>query len=242
MGEPRRRLWKSGRAGGDEVSVTLTTIKITSATEANAAHKRIVGTVQDAIEIGEYLKDQKESLPYGQWGKWVEDNLEFNRNTAASYVRLYDNREHLHNSCATSLTEAYRLLSEPSEPDKLEPDKQIELAEETLTSEPVESEPVPVETVAIEADEVQPPRHSWTAQMPEDKSTADNAIGTYSKSEQKHILENGIDITKLNSQQCKNLKRKFHNFIRCEAQHELTTTKLTVNYLLKLITTGEMFY
>ena len=42
---------------------------ITTPEQANAAHKRIVATIQDAIAIGEFLFKKKSELPYGRWGK-----------------------------------------------------------------------------------------------------------------------------------------------------------------------------
>jgi hypothetical protein len=75
------------------------------------------GTVQDAIAIGEFLSAKKAELPYGQWGKWVEENLEFDRRTAHNYIKVFENRELLSCETVSQLTEAYRLLfsSEPEQ-------------------------------------------------------------------------------------------------------------------------------
>jgi Protein of unknown function (DUF3102) len=92
----------------------LSTAVINSAAEANAAHRRIVGSVQDGIAIGEFLSAKKAELPYGQWGKWVEENLEFDQKTEWNYRNLYAHRDTL--GTVPKLTEAYRLLSS-SEPE-----------------------------------------------------------------------------------------------------------------------------
>jgi Protein of unknown function (DUF3102) len=83
---------------------------INSAAEANSAHRRIVGSVQDAIAIGEFLTMKKQSLPHGKWLPWISDNLEFDRRTSTNYMRLYDKRETVSH---LGLTEAYKLLSAP---------------------------------------------------------------------------------------------------------------------------------
>jgi hypothetical protein len=91
-------------------AVELSTIVINSAAEANAAHRRIVGSVQDAISIGEFLTMKKQSLPHGQWLTWLESNLEFDRRTSTNYMRIFDKRETVSH---LGLTEAYKLLSAP---------------------------------------------------------------------------------------------------------------------------------
>lgn len=92
---------------------------ITTADEANAAHRRIVGSVQDAIAIGEFLSTKKaelESKKYGLWSKWVEDELEFGRTTAFKYIRRYEKREVVHD--VNNLDAAYKLLAAPVKEEK----------------------------------------------------------------------------------------------------------------------------
>jgi hypothetical protein len=68
-----------------------TALIISTAEEANAAHRRIVATVQDAIAIGEFLTRQKAKLKHGEWLPWVKENLEFSRQTADNYRRRSKN-------------------------------------------------------------------------------------------------------------------------------------------------------
>src|SRR5271165_5706446 len=82
---------------------------ISTAEEANAAHRRIVATVQDAIAIGEFLTRQKAKLKHGEWLPWVKENLEFSRQTADNYRRLYENRDKLPSLSNLSLWNAYAL-------------------------------------------------------------------------------------------------------------------------------------
>jgi hypothetical protein len=91
-------------------TMQLTTVAINSAEEANSAHRRIVGSVQDAIAIGEYLTMKKQSLPHGQWLPWCEDNIEFDVRTAQNYMRVHAKNETVSH---LSLTDAYKLLSAP---------------------------------------------------------------------------------------------------------------------------------
>ena len=82
---------------------------ISTAEEANAAHRRIVATVQDAIAIGEFLTRQKAKLKHGEWLPWVKENLEFSRQTADNYRRFYENRDKLPSLSNLSLWNAYAL-------------------------------------------------------------------------------------------------------------------------------------
>ena len=46
-------------------------------------------TLQYAIEIGERLTEVKELVPYGQWGEWLSDNVDYSTSTAANLMKLY---------------------------------------------------------------------------------------------------------------------------------------------------------
>jgi hypothetical protein len=61
-------------------------------------------TVTKAIRIGELLSIQKAKCAHGEWIRWVEANLAFNRHLAARYMACYQNREKLNVSLATHLT------------------------------------------------------------------------------------------------------------------------------------------
>jgi Protein of unknown function (DUF3102) len=112
---------------------------INSAAEANAAHRRIVGSVQDAIEIGEFLTMKKQSLPHGKWLPWLKANIEFAQNTAWRYMNLAANRGKL--SRVDDLDAAYKLLSAKAPEDKSEPKHKPEPKSEPKKAQPPKKEP-----------------------------------------------------------------------------------------------------
>lgn len=48
-----------------------------------------VTCLNSAIEIGKLLTEAKESVPYGEWGKWLEDNVDYSISTANNLMKLY---------------------------------------------------------------------------------------------------------------------------------------------------------
>ena len=42
-----------------------------------------------AIEIGRRLKEVKEMLPHGEWGRWLEDSCSYSQRTAEKLIRLF---------------------------------------------------------------------------------------------------------------------------------------------------------
>lgn len=45
-------------------------------------------TARNIIEIGKRLIEAKEMLPHGEWGKWLEEKVEFSQNTAGQFMRV----------------------------------------------------------------------------------------------------------------------------------------------------------
>src|SRR5271166_6081333 len=91
------------------------TLALKPAEEANQLHRKIVGSIDGAIRIGEILTVQKSKLNHGEWLPWIEANLEFHFNTAARYMKVYQRRDELKFTTEVNLTEAYRLLADTSE-------------------------------------------------------------------------------------------------------------------------------
>ncbi len=58
--------------------------------------------------------EQKARLKHGEWLPWVEGNLEFDRMTAWRYINLFTNRAKCNTVLHLSISEAYRLLSQPA--------------------------------------------------------------------------------------------------------------------------------
>lgn len=44
-----------------------------------------------AVEIGRLLCEAKATVPYGDWGSWLENNVNYSQSTANNLMRLYNN-------------------------------------------------------------------------------------------------------------------------------------------------------
>ena len=86
-----------------------------AASEINRLHGEICQaartTIEKAIRIGELLTEQKAGLKHGEWLPWLKANVEFSRQTADNYRRVYEKREDLKLLNVGNLTDAYRLLA-----------------------------------------------------------------------------------------------------------------------------------
>ncbi len=73
-------------------------------------------TVQNIIQIGLELLKAKEKLSHGEWGKWLEERIEFSQRTANQFMRIA--KEFGSNSQAISnldITKVYLLMELPTE-------------------------------------------------------------------------------------------------------------------------------
>ncbi|WP_019850111.1 DUF3102 domain-containing protein, partial [Desulfitobacterium sp. PCE1] len=43
-----------------------------------------------AIEIGCRLAEAKSLIPYGEWGKWLEESVSYSQRTANNLIRLFE--------------------------------------------------------------------------------------------------------------------------------------------------------
>lgn len=43
-----------------------------------------------AVEIGRRLEEAKRALPYGAWGDWLKNEVDFSQSTANNFMRLYE--------------------------------------------------------------------------------------------------------------------------------------------------------
>ena len=65
----------------------LTKDRATKIRELHAGIKqRLQRSVEDAIEIGGLLIEQKAELAHGQWGAWVQQNVPFSAWTTAVHA------------------------------------------------------------------------------------------------------------------------------------------------------------
>ena len=96
--------------------------------EIVALHGEIVTaartSLDKAIRIGELLASAKAGLPHGQWLPWLKANIPFAERTARNYMRCHTERDRLKSASVADLTDAYRLLAPPAEPDATQLDEQ----------------------------------------------------------------------------------------------------------------------
>lgn len=60
------------------------------AAEINLIKKQVQDTViWGTIQIGEKLCEAKSLVPQGEWGKWLEENVEYSQSTAENLMKLY---------------------------------------------------------------------------------------------------------------------------------------------------------
>lgn len=65
------------------------------AMEINIIKRRAAeGLLKDAIEIGRLLCEAKDTVPHGEWGKWLEQNVNYKTSTANNFMRLYKEQEY----------------------------------------------------------------------------------------------------------------------------------------------------
>lgn len=72
-------------------------------------------TAQNIIEIGKRLIKVKESLPHGEWGKWLEEKVDFTDRTARRFMKVateFGNRTTLSDLSSSKL---FALLDLPTE-------------------------------------------------------------------------------------------------------------------------------
>jgi hypothetical protein len=53
----------------------------------NSLHRRVEEGLQAALEAGNILIHIKETLPHGEFVKWIKSNCEFTTRTARNYMR-----------------------------------------------------------------------------------------------------------------------------------------------------------
>ncbi|MEA5135688.1 MAG: DUF3102 domain-containing protein [Candidatus Fimivivens sp.] len=72
-------------------------------------------TVSNIIEIGKRLLEAKEQLEHGQWGEWLQNEVDFSQDTANNFMKIakeYSNSEPVRNLSYTSVV---ALLSLPAD-------------------------------------------------------------------------------------------------------------------------------
>lgn len=71
--------------------------------------------LQSAIDIGRKLKEAKELVAHGEWGGWLQDNVNYSQSTANNFMRVSEEYENSQTLANLSYTQAVALLSIPAE-------------------------------------------------------------------------------------------------------------------------------
>lgn len=98
--------------------VTITRDAAQIAREINTIKEGVRETFLHAsIEIGRRLHEAKSVVPYGEWGKWLEENVAYSESTAQNLMRLSDayGRKESQALADISYTQAVLLLRLPAE-------------------------------------------------------------------------------------------------------------------------------
>lgn len=91
---------------------------VTLAAEINAIKDTVKQTaVHAAIEIGKRLKEAKSLVPYGSWGKWLEESVDYSERTAQNLMALAEEYKFKDPQAIAGLplTKAVLLLGVPGE-------------------------------------------------------------------------------------------------------------------------------
>lgn len=63
----------------------------TVTTEIRTLHRQAQGMILNyAIEIGRRLKEAKSLLEHGEWGGWLENEVDFSRSTANNFMKIFE--------------------------------------------------------------------------------------------------------------------------------------------------------
>lgn len=63
----------------------------TVTTEIRTLHRQAQGMILNyAIEIGRRLKEAKSLLEHGEWGEWLEKEVDFSRSTANNFMKIFE--------------------------------------------------------------------------------------------------------------------------------------------------------
>ena len=86
------------------------------ATEINTIKAYTRRTIQDGlVEIGRRLTEVKELVPHGQWGEWLEANVQYSKSTAYNIIKIYEEFSGNQSFEKLSYTQAVSLLGLPKE-------------------------------------------------------------------------------------------------------------------------------
>ena len=73
-------------ADGEMTAEIITQSELTTEELITEIKKRIGNTTQNIVEIGQLLIKAKNRVPHGEWGNWLEDNIDFTIRTADRFM------------------------------------------------------------------------------------------------------------------------------------------------------------
>lgn len=72
-------------------------------------------TAQNIIEIGKRLIQVKEMLPHGEWGRWLEKEVDFHQNTALKFMRVAHEFSNSTSMLSLGVAKVFALLDLPAD-------------------------------------------------------------------------------------------------------------------------------
>ncbi len=128
-------------------------------------------TLEQAIAIGQLLIEQKEVVPSGEFGIWIDKTLPFTHRTGTRYMQLYYYRKTLAKEGIVTITKAYHRIFALPIPDEANAD-----------DNPVGDAPCTI-VEAPDVENLKPPKHRSKGHQTHvtlDNNTVDKFInGTY---------------------------------------------------------------
>ncbi|MDF1843374.1 MAG: DUF3102 domain-containing protein, partial [Rubripirellula sp.] len=144
-----RELKEPNQRMDDQMTTVITAELSALADKANHSHQLATeaarSAIQHAIECGGYLQQVKDSLPHGEFGRWLADEFQGSERSAQRYMKFAANKDRIEG--ATTTREATRMLADPEESKS---DTVADLPRETCGGLPVLFESLDALTADIE--------------------------------------------------------------------------------------------
>lgn len=80
----------SNAAENKQITAPVREIGVITAEIKDLCRQAQTMAVLYAVEIGRRLKEAKQMLPYGKWGEWLKNEVEFSQSSANNFMRLFE--------------------------------------------------------------------------------------------------------------------------------------------------------
>ena len=84
MNEPAKAA--GGAVGGNRLAVLAGEINFIKEQAREAIQQM---AFRSAVEIGRRLVEAKEQVAHGEWGAWLEENVQYSQDTATRFMNIY---------------------------------------------------------------------------------------------------------------------------------------------------------